>query len=141
MAKKNNGNNGGTELAAYGDTSALQGFGTVGAEDLAALLAGAEILPQVVSLDEEGKFLDGVMEGPGQVVDYKDPTGDERELNTWRFKLAGGVKVDVIGSYQLNKSLPDLIGHRVVVVKGPTKKVGAKQVNQYIIADKGRVAP
>lgn len=137
MAKKNGNGSNGEELAVY-QNGELPGVGlaTTG-EAMRDVLAGGEILPQVISLDAEGKYVEGIYEGRGQVVDYKDPDGEERALETHRFRLANGCRVDVIGSHQLNKALPDLVGHKVAVVKGPTKKVGAKQVNQFVISDKG----
>lgn len=133
MAKKN----GSSEAVTVYQGGDMPGVGVASPDTLADVLAGGEVLPPIISLDEEGKYIDGKVLGSGQEVDYTDAAGDQRKLHTWRFELANGFKVDVLSAHQLDKSLPDLVGHRVAVVKGKTKKVGARQVNQYLISDKG----
>lgn len=125
-----------------GEGESLPGVGrAANPAEMAGILAGGEIVPRIISLDDVGSYVEGVIIGRGQVVPYTDAAGDDRPLTTWRFELAPGVKVDVLSAYELDKSLADLIGHKVAVVKGPTKKVGARQVNQYAISDKGKVGP
>ena len=124
-----------TALAVMGGAGGLPGLRTLSAEEMADALKGRTVLPPVVSLDDSGKSVCGVVEGPGQEVEFTDKhTGEERLLKTWRFNVGGGVRVDVLSAHALDKALPDLVGKNVLVVKGGTKKVGAKQVNQYIIA-------
>lgn len=117
----------------------IPGFGTVTPAELQKELAGARILPQVVSLDEPGKYVKGKLVGPGQEVDYNDPAGDVRILKTWRFEVAPGIALDVLSSHQLDKSLPAFQGKRVMVTKGGVKSIkgakGARQVNQFVIAE------
>lgn len=135
MAKKN-GNGESTEIAHY--DRPIPGIGRVSSsEEMAALLAGGEVLPRVHALEEEGAYVQGLVVGPGQEVPYTDAAGDERALKTWRIEVAPGTRVDVLSAYELDKSLPALVGHKVTVVKGPTKKVGARQINQYLISDQG----
>lgn len=124
----------GTALAVMGG-GAIPGLRTLSPEDMASALAGRTVLPPVVSLDEPGRSVCGVVVGPGQEVEYTDKvTGEERFLKTWRFDVGAGVRVDVLSAHALDKALPDMVGKNVLVVKGGTKKVGARQVNQYIIA-------
>lgn len=146
---KNNGKNtpatGGTdsetealEIFGAGD-GAIPGFGKMSADELQKSLKGARVLPQVVSLDEPGVTVRGKLVGPGQEVDYNDPTGEVRILKTWRFEVAPGIELDVLSAHQLDKSLPAFVGKRMSVTKGGVKSVkgarGARQVNQYIIAE------
>lgn len=103
--------------------------------NLIARAAKGQMQPNVVTL-EVGQSLEGILVGPGAPVETHDKiTGEEKSIPSFVFENDVGVRVALMASYQLAKQLPDLIGRRVLIIRGETKRSGAKQINQYIVSD------
>jgi hypothetical protein len=109
------------------------------AQDIAARVQqavsdGARVR-EVVSLDP-GDAITGKLIGHGDIVDFTDVDGEEKELPTWDFQVATGLIVGVISSAQLEKRLPALKGKVIEVIRGgqkDTKK--GRRVNTFTIIE------
>ncbi len=120
-----------------GDGS-LPGVSMATPESMDDLLRNARIMPQVLSLIE-GQQVEGVLHGKGAQLECRQPDGNMGAVDTWNVELSNGVVVALMSSHYLDKNLPELVGHRIVVMRGKQKDIGTRRVNTFIVADKGKV--
>jgi hypothetical protein len=94
-----------------------------------------KVVDQMVSLTE-GQYISGKYEGPGPSIELKEPdeNGEVKTMGTHRFSFANGTFL--LGSrWQLDQRLPDLVGHELLIERGPDKALGVRRVAQFVISE------
>lgn len=116
----------------------LPGVGKADPAHAARLLAemrDGTMAPKIISLEEPGSYVTGILIGEGSGVDFKDADGEERILPTFNFRLENGFIAGVIASHQMSKELPNFIGKNVRVMKlGQFTSKKGRRVNDFAIA-------
>ena len=114
---------------------------TASAETVAEAVSSGRALPRVQAI-RNGECIRNVrVIGPGPGIESRDDTtGEFRQLSSWHVAREGNgmtMEVYLIGSYQLDKELPALIGRNVSIFRGEQKEVGSRRVNQFLVVDHG----
>jgi len=104
-------------------------------EKRAAAMNTGKVARQIVTLSP-GQVIEGVYLGVGAPVDCKTPDGEMGSVKTHNFDMGQGITVGILGSHTLDSELPAYVGRKLYVEKGETKKVGSRQVNQWLIIDR-----
>lgn len=95
-----------------------------------------EMTPKVGAL-EAGKHYRLFVEGNGPDQEIKDKrTGEVKHVPTWIVSSPDGVyRVRLLGSYDLNQKLPDVVGEQIVIYRHPDRRLDSGNMfTEYDIA-------
>jgi len=88
---------------------------------------------------KEGDLIEGVYLGAGPDMDFENKaTGEVKSVGTHRFKLGDGLIIRLLGSYQMDKTIPEYLpGAKFKIFhNGEVKTRGGGRVNDIkIFAD------
>jgi len=130
--------------------SELSGFvSNASARTYAQRLAANEIeaAEQIMTL-EKGQEITGILEDSGRTMIEDINTKQMKEVTTWKIRLhhpdtwERGPLVSILGSAQLDRQLPALMGLAVIIARGDTIKTkkGANMTEYAVFCDKVRTA-
>lgn len=96
--------------------------------------------PDVLKL-EQGQRIRGILEGNGQIISMTDAAGDPKDIPTWRITTIAGDRYDLMSASNLDKNLPELVGHEVgIAFMGQSTTRKGMKVNDFKIVDFGNKA-
>lgn len=83
---------------------------------------------------KEGQMLRGVLLGNGPEAELTSIDGQPRAVATWRIRINERAIARVLGGYQLDRELPELIGQPVCIMfRAQVKTNGGKRVNDMVV--------
>lgn len=136
MAKKTKEETSSEALVPAAATGVL--FGKLASPEAAlerATEAGYGVCPKVMSFKEAGQWIEARLQGEGAPVEVEDiATGEIRQIKTWVFSGGRGLRVALMGSYQLDHELPALVGKmvRITYLSQQDTRKGTR-VKDYLI--------
>jgi hypothetical protein len=140
-----------TDIAAGGEPKSLGELGAEGmgamvrranAGSLAARMRAGEIeaAVQLFKLDEGTEITARVLKsGTTKIEDVNSK--EMKDVTTWQLHMldpdtfAPGPRVSILGSAQLDRQLPDLVGKVAIIARGGDIRIGKKVMTEYFVGE------
>ncbi len=124
---------GNTNIMDGGSAAGL--IGTVTPDDFRRYTEQGAVFERSIKLAENQK-VEGRYVGPGVPREFTDDgTGEIKVVNTHRFEVAQGQVATINGAAQLDRQLKDLVGQRVVVIRGKDVNIAkGHRMTEYFVS-------